>query len=161
MERVVLNALALDTALLPDSCDEYRRYRKWNCAFGDYLNIAFRRSRSTLRATAALQLRSRDSMGISQTVVQLSCSQCANKCRVVLELVSKGVPNHRWFRVVLRDFRNQSVKRVIDSAALVMHDVIIAPNEDESNDDERQTNHDVGLTRSRRMFVKDHEHFFV
>jgi len=36
VERVVLNALALDTDLLPDSCDEYRRYRKWNCAFGDY-----------------------------------------------------------------------------------------------------------------------------
>jgi hypothetical protein len=37
VERVVLNALALDTDLLPDSCDEYRRYRKWNCAFGDFL----------------------------------------------------------------------------------------------------------------------------
>jgi hypothetical protein len=42
VERVVLNALALDTALLPDSCDEYRRYRKWNCAFGDFFLTSVR-----------------------------------------------------------------------------------------------------------------------
>ena len=36
------------------------------------------------------------------------------------------MPNHRWFRIVPRQFRNQNVKRVIDSAALVMHDVTIA-----------------------------------
>jgi hypothetical protein len=41
-------------------------------------------------------------------------------------LVSNGTPNHPRFRVILRKFRNQNVKAVIDSAALVMDDVIIA-----------------------------------
>ena len=40
--------------------------------------------------------------------------------------MSNRVPDHLWFPVILRDFRNQNVKRVIDSAALVMHDVMIA-----------------------------------
>src|SRR6266496_181266 len=65
-------------------------------------------------------------MRIIQTVVQLSGSQCVEKCCVVFELVSNRVPNHLWFRVILREFDNQDVKAVIDSAALVMHDVIIA-----------------------------------
>jgi hypothetical protein len=36
------------------------------------------------------------------------------------------MPDRLWFRVILREFDNQDVKAVIDSAALVMHDVIIA-----------------------------------
>src|SRR6266480_4804820 len=65
-------------------------------------------------------------MGIIHSVVQLPGSQCVEKCRVVFELVSNGVPNHLWLRLILRESRNQDVKRVIDSAALVMNDVIIA-----------------------------------
>jgi hypothetical protein len=51
-------------------------------------------------------------MRIIQTVVQFSCSQCVKKCRAVFELVSNRVPGHLWFRVILCEFRNQSVKRV-------------------------------------------------
>ena len=47
------------------------------------------------------------------------------KCRVVFELVPNGVPRHFWLRVILREFGDQDVKAVIDSAALVMQDVII------------------------------------
>src|SRR5438876_5128606 len=65
-------------------------------------------------------------MRIIQAVIQLSGSQCFEKCRVVFELVSNRVPNDPRFSVTLRQFRNQNVKRVIDSAALVVHDVIIA-----------------------------------
>src|SRR5205809_742764 len=69
---------------------------------------------------------SRRSMRIIQAVIQLSGSQCCEKCRVVFELVSNRVPNDPRLSVTLRQFRNQNVKRVINSAALVVHDVIIA-----------------------------------
>src|SRR5436190_23787109 len=59
-------------------------------------------------------------------VVQLSGSQCFEKRRVVFELASNGTPQHHRFRVVLGEFRNQNVKRMINSAAFVMDDVIIA-----------------------------------
>ena len=65
-------------------------------------------------------------MPIIHSVVRLPCSQGAEKCRLVFELVSNGVPDQLWFRVILREFGDQDVKAVIDSAALVMHDVIIA-----------------------------------
>ena len=42
--------------------------------------------------------------------------------------MSNGVPYHLWLRVILRESGDQNVKRVIDSAPLVMHDVIIASN---------------------------------
>ena len=43
----------------------------------------------------------------------------------ILERTSNGAPNYLWLFVVLREFGNQDVKAMIDSAALVMHDVII------------------------------------
>jgi len=98
------------------------RLRLWRL----FCRIALRTSRSTLVATTALRLRPRGSMRIIQTVVQLPTSQRVEKCCVVLELVSNGTPNHCRFRVILRQFRNQNMKAVIDSAALVMNDVIIA-----------------------------------
>ena len=59
----------------------------------------------------------RRSVRIVYAVVQFSAPQCVEKCCVVFELVSKRVPNDPRFSVTLRQFRNQNVKRVIDSAA--------------------------------------------
>ena len=68
------------------------------------------------------------SMRMVYAVVQFSAPQCVEKCCVAFELVSNRVPNDPRFSVTLRQFRNQNVKRVIDSAALVMHNIIIAAN---------------------------------
>jgi hypothetical protein len=65
------------------------------------------------------------SMRVIQTIIQLPVSQCVEKRCVIFELVSNRVPNHPRFRVILREFGNQNVKAVIDSAALVVHDVIV------------------------------------
>src|SRR2546426_5882790 len=65
-------------------------------------------------------------MPIIQTVVQLSASQGTEKRRVIFELVSHTTPNHLRLCVILREFRNQHMKAVVDSAALVMNNVIIA-----------------------------------
>jgi hypothetical protein len=129
VERVILNALATDAALPPDFCNQdqqamcKKKLRLWRL----FCRIALRTSRSTLVATATLQLRLRGSMRIIQTVVQLPASQCIEKCCVVFGLVSNGAPNHLWFHVILREFRNQDVKAVSDSAALIMDDVISPP----------------------------------
>jgi hypothetical protein len=64
---------------------------------------------------------------VVQTVVQFPSSQRADECCVIFERTSNGAPNYLRLRVVLREFVNQDVKAVIDSAALVMHDVIITP----------------------------------
>src|SRR6266508_492822 len=66
-------------------------------------------------------------MRIIQTVVQLSTSQCVEKCGVIFERTSDSTPNQGRFRVTLREFRNQNVKAVLDSSALVMDNVILAP----------------------------------
>ena len=58
----------------------------------------------------------------------ISRSAMRRKGCVVFELVSNRVPNNPRFSVTLRQFGNQNVKRVIDSAALVMHNIIIAAN---------------------------------
>jgi hypothetical protein len=62
----------------------------------------------------------------SLTVVQLPASQGIEKCRVIFELASNTAPNYFWFRFIPGQLGNQDVKAMIDSAALVMHDVIIA-----------------------------------
>src|SRR5882724_929482 len=94
VERVVLNALASDAALPPNFLIKVsRQYAKKHGAFRRlFSRIAFRRSRSTLVAAAAFQLRQCCSMPI-QTVVQLPASQCLNKCCVILERTSDGTPN--------------------------------------------------------------------
>jgi hypothetical protein len=61
----------------------------------------------------------------TQTVVQLPVSQCFEKRCVILERTSNGTPNYLRLCVVVREFGNQDVKATIESAALVMHDVII------------------------------------
>src|SRR4029077_4341264 len=64
---------------------------------------------------------------VVQTVVQFPSSQRADEYCVIFERTSNGAPNYLRLRVVLREFGNQDVKAVNDSAALVMHDVIITP----------------------------------
>ena len=61
----------------------------------------------------------------TQTVVQLSVSQCFEKRCAILERTSNGTPNYLRLCVVVREFGNQDGKAMIESAALVMHDVII------------------------------------
>jgi hypothetical protein len=61
----------------------------------------------------------------TQTVVQLPVSQWFEKRCVILERTSNGTPNYLRLCVVVREFGNQDVKPTIESAALVMHDVII------------------------------------
>ncbi len=65
--------------------------------------------------------------------MQLPVSQCVEKRRVIFERTSNGTSNQLRFRVILREFRDQHVKAVIDSPALIMDDVIFAadrcPNE--------------------------------
>jgi hypothetical protein len=64
---------------------------------------------------------------VIQTVVQLPSPQRVEKCRVIFERTPSSAPHYLWVRVCLRVSCNQDVKAVIDSAALVMHDVIITP----------------------------------
>src|SRR6266478_833138 len=68
-----------------------------------------------------------------QAVVQLPASQYVEKCCVIFEFTANDAPNYFGFRIILREFRDQNVKAVIDSATFVMHDVIFAayscPNE--------------------------------
>src|SRR6266496_6599075 len=65
-------------------------------------------------------------MRIIQTVIQFPISQCIEKCCVILEWTANSAPNYFWLRISFRKFGNQDVKRVSDSAALVMNDVIVA-----------------------------------
>ena len=58
-------------------------------------------------------------------VVQLPVSQCFEKRCAILERTSNGTPNYLRLCVVVRESGNQDVKAMIESAALVMHDVII------------------------------------
>src|SRR6266513_4981695 len=65
-------------------------------------------------------------MRIIQTNVEPAVSQSIKKCRVILERTSHANPNCFGFHVILREFGNQNVKGVRDSAALIMHDLIVA-----------------------------------
>src|SRR5439155_15799921 len=66
-------------------------------------------------------------------VVQFAGSQPVDKCRVVRKWTSNGLPNQFGVGVILFEPCNQHMKRVRDSAALVMHNVVISayrcPNE--------------------------------
>src|SRR4029077_7394821 len=72
-------------------------------------------------------------MRIIQAVVQLPASQRFEKRCVIFERASDGSPNCFCSRIILRQFRNENVIRVGDSAALVMDNVIFVadscPNE--------------------------------
>ena len=65
------------------------------------------------------------SMGVIQTVVQLSASHCVEECRVIFERTSNSTPNYFRFCFAVRQLRNQHVKRVHDPAAFVMHNVVV------------------------------------
>src|SRR5438105_2308695 len=72
-------------------------------------------------------------MRIIQAVIQVPASQCDEKRCVILERTSDGAPDYFRFRIILRELRNQNVKCVSDSAALIMDHVVVAtyrcPNE--------------------------------
>ena len=70
--------------------------------------------------------RARRLMHIIHAIVQLSASQCGDKCRVILERASDCAPNRFWLGAIFPELRNQHVIRVRDSAALILHDVILA-----------------------------------
>ena len=63
-------------------------------------------------------------MRVIDAIVQSAGSQCVEKLRVVFERTSDCPPYYLRFRFDLRQFRND-VKRVCDSAALVVHNVVI------------------------------------
>ena len=92
------------------------------------VELEFRADLTNKKSLMGRDRRARRSVRIVYAVVQFSAPQCVEKCCVVFELVSNPVPNDPRFSVTLRQFRSQNVKGVIDSAALVMHNIIIASN---------------------------------
>src|SRR5438477_5247093 len=68
------------------------------------------------------------SMRIIQTVIQLPAPQRIEKSGVILEPPSNTTPNNLGLRLLLRESGNQDMEAVATSAALVMHDVVIARN---------------------------------
>src|SRR2546430_11062081 len=100
-----------------------QRLRRLFSRIGPSRTGIFRRSRSTYAALLSCERRS---MPVIQTIIQFPAAQCIEECCVILEWTSNSAPNYFWFRISLRKFGNQDVKRVSDSAALVMDDVIIA-----------------------------------
>jgi len=65
-------------------------------------------------------------MVIIQPVIQLSASQRAEKCRVVLEPLADTAPNDFGFLVSLRERGNQDMEAVATTTTFVMHDVVFA-----------------------------------
>src|SRR5947208_378755 len=68
------------------------------------------------------------SICIIQTVIQLPAPQRIEKCRVILEPPSNTTPNNLRLRLSLRESSDQDMEAPTTSAALVMHDVILAGN---------------------------------
>src|SRR5215471_12095399 len=65
-------------------------------------------------------------MCVIRAIVQLFASHCVEKRCVIFERTFSADPNYLGFRVIFREFGDQNVKRVSDSAAFIMHDVILA-----------------------------------